>query len=123
MKYAMAHTLLLMDGITTKPTIWNTGVIGCAYSQIEKLGMFSNDFDDLCESILDCRNISGLYNQELQSSFCLNNEALLSYLTIAKEIPVQQLSEDWHNIYDDIGELIPTAHLIHCVNKRFEEIL
>ena len=119
-KYAMAHTLLMMDGSERKPVVWNTGVIGCAYNHIEKLDIFGDDFSSICKTLVNCRKETGWYNQE---NFCINNEAILAYLTQSKDVPVWVMGEDWHNIYDDMGELIPSAHFIHCVNKRFEDVL
>ena len=119
-KYAMAHTLLMMDGSERKPIIWNTGVIGCTYDHIRKLDIFGDDFSSICKTLVNCRKETGWYNQE---NFCINNEAILAYLTQSKDVPVWVMGEDWHNIYDDMGELIPTAHFIHCVNKRFEDVL
>tara|TARA_Y100000593_G_C4223870_1_gene293358 strand:+ start:78 stop:935 length:858 start_codon:yes stop_codon:yes gene_type:complete len=119
-KYAMAHTLLMMDGSERKPIVWNTGVIGCTDRQIRKLDIFGDDLNSICKTLVNCRKETGWYNQE---NFCINNEAILAYLTQSKDVPVWVMDEDWHNIYDDMGELIPTSHFIHCVNKRFEDVL
>ena len=122
-KYALVKSLLFMDGIHTTPKIWNSGVIGINREFIKKLNYFDNDFSSLCKEIVDMKDAGhmGFFAPRIQEKFTIHEEAILSYYTHSRNIPVQELSDDWHHMYWD-NTLNRNAKFIHFINKRFNDL-
>ena len=122
-KYAIAKSLLFLDGVTEEINIWNTGIIGAHKETLKQLDYFGEEFKSICNYIIDCKSeVDGLFDSEIQKNFNLNNEAILSYFTKAFDIPVQKLSDEWHHMYNE-NILNKEAKFIHLINKRFEDVL
>ena len=123
-KYAFVRTLLMLDGIYDEPDIWNTGIIGIDCKSVQKLNYFGGDFKEIVAEICDMRNEHTFFKKDITQYFGLNDgEGLLSYLTITRDLNVHKMDDLWHHMYKEwnAGWLNNQAHMIHFINKRFED--
>jgi len=123
-KYAFVRNLLMLDGIYDEPDIWNTGIIGIDCKSVQKLNYFGGDFKEIVAEICDMRNEHTFFKTDITQYFGLNDgEGLLSYFTISRDLNVHKMDDMWHHMYKEwnVGQLNSEAHMIHFINKRFED--
>ncbi|MCA9115269.1 MAG: hypothetical protein KDA79_09280 [Planctomycetaceae bacterium] len=110
-KHEAVGRMLASNGIRRPHEVPNTGIIGIAQSDVDRISFFAADFPDLLAEIT-------------RLGFVVNNEALLSYRLCANRIVTQPLCDSWHHIYNsgDAGGLNEQAHMIHVICKRFDDV-
>ena len=123
-KYAFVRTLLMLDGYYEEPDIWNTGIIGINSTSVQQLNYFGGDFKEIVAEICGMRNEDVFFKKDITQYYGLNDgEGLLSYLTVSKGLRVHKMDDLWHHTYKEwnAGWLNEQAHMIHFINKRFED--
>lgn len=51
-----------------------------------------------------------------------NNEIFFSYLLERYNIPFTDIGDNWHRLYDELDTHLENSHMVHVINKQFEDV-
>lgn len=124
-KMMAKRAMLMTQNIQGTELLTNTGILGGNSNIIKQLKMF-DDFVFKVDTLIQAKD-EQMFGPVLSDKFFLNNEILFSFNLEHKNIPWNNLSEDWHFMMlsgnmapnkDDLND----AKLIHVIDKKFERI-
>ena len=96
--------------------VLNTGIIGAHKKHIKKL-KFLQRFNTISKKIEKLKDPLHFVRKE----YYPNNEAIFSYLLERYKIPYVLMDHDWHDIRDHLVIDRPFGHMIHFINKIFDD--
>jgi len=121
-KVCAKRAMLLLHDINGNDNICNTGVFGGNKQAAEKLA-FSDNMK-LLDKTLEEAKIDTVYPEEYSKQWIRNNEVYVSFLLEKFDIKFNNIGIQWNYILDDKHkDFSAGAHLIHQVNKDFNETL
>ena len=119
-KTCAKNAMLLLNDLKGNDYCLNTGVLGMNKSIIERVGL-SNKLNACKELFYEAKE-DNIYPNQMSKSWEVNNEVILSYIAEKEDIPIHNIGLAWNFILDHtIFKFSSAAHMIHVVNKRFED--
>tara|TARA_B100000161_G_scaffold86480_1_gene60392 strand:- start:1923 stop:2714 length:792 start_codon:yes stop_codon:yes gene_type:complete len=121
-KVCAKRAMLLLHDINGNDNICNTGVFAGNKLAAEKLA-FSDNIALLDKTLEEAKEDT-VYPEEYSKQWIRNNEVYVSFLLEKFNIKFNNIGIQWNYILDDKHrEYTSGAHLIHQVNKDFNETL
>ena len=121
-KVCAKRAMLLLHDINGNDNICNTGVFAGNKLAAEKLA-FSDNIALLDKTLEEAKEDT-VYPEEYSKQWIRNNEVYVSFLLERFNIKFNNIGIQWNYILDDKHrEYSAGAHLIHQVNKDFNETL
>ena len=119
-KTCAKNAMLLLNDLTGSDYCLNTGVLGMNKSTVERVEL-SNKLNE-CKRLFYEAKDDNIYPSQMSRSWEVNNEVVLSYIAEKENIPIHNITLAWNFILDHmIFKFSSAAHMIHVVNKRFED--
>lgn len=118
-KMCAKNAMLLLDDITGKDIIINTGVVGGNKESISQLKF--KERKNMLDDILEEAKEDSLYPENMTSKFFQNNETYMSYLVERYDIPYTEIGVQWNYTLHREEEIYPhdNNHFLHNIGKHF----
>jgi len=121
-KVCAKRAMLLLHDVNGNNNICNTGVFAGNKLAAERLA-FSDNIKMLDKTLEEAREDT-VYPEEYSKQWVRNNEVYVSFLLEKFNVKFNNIGIQWNYILDDkYKEYSAGAHLIHQVNKDFNETL
>jgi len=118
-KYWNTKVMFIEKGITEKPLVFNTGIIGTTKESLKELDYFKN-FRETLNFMSEL--IEDDFYDGVRYMFGYDNETIWGYKILSQKIKYQNLQDGWHHVMDKWNYIPVNTKFIHCINKNFDYV-